>query len=252
MAIPVSFLSDQLRLVGELHLPETAGPWPGLCICHGIPAVPFNPEDTGYREVAARFAAAGFATLVFNFRGAGLSEGNFDMLGWSRDLSTAVTFLSHVDHVDMSRIFLTGFSGGAAASIHLAARDDRVKGVVSCASPAHFCDLIEGPALNECLSRWREIGIIRDPGFPPDLADWVSGFLEVAPVRHAGRIAPRPLLLIHGAADDVVPLSHAHQLYNAAAEPKHLEILTDGVHRLRVDERAIGIALRWLRKHASA
>ena len=251
MTLPVTFFSDNLRLAGELHLPPHPGRHPGLCISHGIPAVPFNPEDRGYHDLAARFANAGFATLLFNFRGAGLSEGDFDMPGWTRDVTAAIDFLSTIDTVDSSRLFLMGFSGGAAACIYRAAYDARVAAVVSCASPAHFDELFEGAAMNGCLTRWREIGIIRDPSFPQDMDRWAAGFRVVAPVAHVNRIAPRPILFLHGDADEVVPAAHARQLFEAAGEPRQLTIIPGGAHRLRVDERAMTIALEWLRSRSS-
>lgn len=251
MTRPVTLFSDNLRLAGELHLPPYPGRHPGLCICHDIPAVPYNPEDRGYHDLAARFAAAGFATLLFNFRGAGLSEGDFDMPGWTRDVTAAIDYLSTIDAIDSSRLYLMGFSGGAAACIYRAAYDTRVAAVVSCASPAHFGDLFEGTALNGCLTRWREIGIIRDPSFPHDMDRWAAGFREVAPVAHVNRIAPHPILFLHGDADEVVPVAHARQLFEAAGEPRQLTIIPGGAHRLRVDERAMTIALEWLRSRSS-
>lgn len=251
MAAPASFVSDGLRLAAELHLPPGSGPQPGLCICHGIPAVRYNPEDTGYHDLAVRCADAGFVTLLFNFRGAGLSEGDFDMPGWTRDLAAATDYLLGLGTVDASRLFLMGFSGGAAACITRAAADDRVAGVVSCASPADFEDLIAGDRLAQYLTRWREIGIVRDPAFPPDMAAWAAGFRQVTPVEHVSGIAPRPILLLHGDADDVVPVSHAYRLFQAAGEPRTLSILPDGQHRLRVNEQAMAIALDWLRSHSS-
>jgi uncharacterized protein len=251
MTLPVSFVSDGLRLAGELHLPSGSGVHPGLVICHGIPAVAFNPEDRGYRDLAERFAMAGFTTLLFNFRGTGLSEGDFDLPGWTRDITAALDHLSTVEAADVTRLFLMGFSGGAAAGICHAAGDMRVAGVVSCASPAHFDDLIDGDALHACISRWREIGILRDPSFPRNLDEWTSGFRTTAPENHIARIAPRPLLILHGDADDVVPVTHARQLFSVAGEPKQLVILPGGAHRLRVDERAMSIAMEWLLAHAS-
>jgi len=251
MAQPVAFESEHLRLLGELHLPASTGPYPALCICHGIPAVPYNAQDPGYHDLAARLAGSGFVTLLFFFRGAGLSEGDFDMAGWSRDIDAAVTFLAGLPEVDTSRLFLMGFSGGAAAGIHRAAHDPRIAGVVSCASPAHFADLLDGDGLNACLARWREIGIIRTPGFPADVERWLVGFREVAPQDHIGRIAPRPVLLLHGDADEVVPVAHARMLHAAAREPKQLTVLPGGAHRLRVDEIAMSTALEWLRTHAA-
>ena len=251
MKVPITFPSDGLRLAAEIYLPPGSGPVPGLCICHGIPAVRYNPEDTGYADLAARCSAAGFATLRFNFRGAGLSEGDFDMPGWTRDLGAAIGCLLEDNRVDPSRLFLMGFSGGAAACIYRAAEDPRVAGVVSCASPADFEDLLDPRTLAGCLLRWREIGIVRDPAFPPDIDAWAHGFRSVAPVDHVAGIAPRPILFPHGDADEVVPVSHAQRLFHAAREPKALSILPDGLHRLRVDERAMTIAQDWLRSHAS-
>jgi len=245
---PVGFTSDELRLAGRLFLPDGASQAPGLCVCHGIPAVPFNPSEQGYAVLARRFAAEGFATLIFNFRGAGLSQGDFDMAGWTRDLEQAVRCLSHQRLVDKSRIFLLGFSGGAAAAICAAARNPDVRGVVSCASPATFDDLFAGAAMDGAVAHWRQIGIIRDPSFPPDRRAWGQGFRDVEPVSHVARLAPRPLLILHGDADEVVPVAHASRLYGAAAEPKELAIIPEGHHRLRVDERAMDLAANRLKR----
>lgn len=245
---PVGFTSDGLRLAGRLFLPDGTLQAPGLCICHGIPAVPFNPSEEGYAVLARRFAGGGFATLLFNFRGAGLSEGNFDMAGWTRDLDRAVGCLASQPRVDPDRIFLLGFSGGAAAAICMAAHSEVVRGVVSCAAPAVFDDLFAGPAMDSALAHWREIGIIRDASFPPDRSAWERGFREVEPVSHVSRIAPRPLLILHGGADEVVPVAHASRLYEAAREPKELAIVAEGRHRLRVDERAMDLAANRLKR----
>jgi len=59
--------SDGLELAAEVYIPAGDRLCPALCICHGIPAVPYNPEDRGYPELAQKFCAAGFITLIFNF-----------------------------------------------------------------------------------------------------------------------------------------------------------------------------------------
>ena len=82
----VHLKADGLNLVGELYVPSGNQIHPALCICHGIPATPPDPTDRGYALLAQRFCHAGFTTLIFNFRGTGRSEGNLDILGWSRDL----------------------------------------------------------------------------------------------------------------------------------------------------------------------
>jgi predicted acyl esterase len=83
----VSWISDGLKIVGEFYAPENpAALLPALVLCHGIPAKVKGPDDRGYPLLAEWFCREGFFVLIFNFRGAGLSEGNFDLLGWARDL----------------------------------------------------------------------------------------------------------------------------------------------------------------------
>ena len=113
--------ADGLELAGELHIPSKDKVHPALCICHGIPAAPSDPTNKGYTLLAQSFCHAGFTTLIFNFRGTGKSEGNLDILGWSRDLQAALNFLYNLKEVDRTRFCLLGFSGGAAVSVYTAA-----------------------------------------------------------------------------------------------------------------------------------
>ena len=123
--------SDNLDLVGEVYYPEAVDePYPAICLCHGIPlGQQHSPGDSGYPGLAQRLCDAGFVTLIFNFRGTGQSQGNLDMLGWTRDLEAAIDFLSSLDEVDKSRLCLLGSSGGAAVSVYVAANDTRVSSV---------------------------------------------------------------------------------------------------------------------------
>ena len=83
----ISWKSDGLRIIGEVYLPSgRTRTFPALVISHGIPAKGKSPDDRGYPLLAERFCREGFEVLIFNFRGAGLSEGDFDILGRSRDL----------------------------------------------------------------------------------------------------------------------------------------------------------------------
>jgi putative redox protein len=79
---------------------------------------------------------------------------------------------------------------------------------------------------------------------------WLDGFKAVAPIKHIDKIAPKPLLLVHGADDDVVPVEHVDRLYKKAGRPKEKLILPGAGHRLRQDERAIEAVMSWLSKLA--
>jgi len=248
----VVLCSDDIMLAGQVFLPDDCtGVYPAVCICHGIPAVSYNPDEKGgYPELAARFCRAGFIALVFNFRGCGPSQGNIDLPGWADDLEAAVEFLYMIPEVDRKKIYLVGSSGGAAACISVAAREKRVSAVATLACPAEFDFMAGGYTVESLIVRFREIGIIKDADFPPLVKKWLDGFKTVAPIEHIDKISPKPLLLVHGADDDVVPAEHVERLYKKAGRPKEKLVLPGAGHRLRQDERAIGAVMSWLRKLA--
>ena len=240
---------DGLRLAAQVHTPEGQAPHPALCICHGVPAgrTP-DPTDRGYPLLAEMFSRAGFVVLIFNFRGAGESEGNLDMLGWTRDLEAAVDYLYDLEGVDSSRLSLMGFSGGAAVTIYHAAKDTRITSVVACACPARFFAIPEFSRAEEFLEHCRRVGTIRDSDFPPSAEEWASGFEQVSPRMHVHKISPRPILIVHGDRDETVDPSHAWELYEKASDPKEISMIEGGEHKLRLSEPAMTAALSWLRK----
>jgi dipeptidyl aminopeptidase/acylaminoacyl peptidase len=246
---PVNWKVDGITIVGELRLPERAGRSPALCICHGIPSgKPADPGDGGYPGLAESFCLAGFVTLIFNFRGTGLSGGNFDMIGWTRDLGGAVDYLNSCPQVDRSCIYLMGFSGGAAASAYVAAHDARVARVVLCACPAEFHRIVVEKRADFSLEHFRQIGLIRDRDFLPSLDDWTNNFREVTPVNWIDRIAPRPLLMIQGKDDDLIDEEQAWRLYGKAGDPKEIAVVAGAGHKLRLSDQAMDIALAWLKR----
>jgi dipeptidyl aminopeptidase/acylaminoacyl peptidase len=239
--------ADGLELAGELHIPSRDKIYPALCICHGIPAAPPDPTDRGYTVLAQRFCHAGFTTLIFNFRGAGKSQGNLDILGWTRDLQAALDFLYNLKEADKTRFCLLGFSGGAAVSIYTAAHDSRVSYVVTCACPADFHSLPQREMPLDTIQRFRQIGAIRDKDFPPSIEEWQRGFETVSPINWIDKISPRPLLLVHGDADELIPLEHAYKLYQKAKEPKELKIIPGAKHKMRLEKAAMAFVLDWLK-----
>jgi len=239
--------ADGLELVGELHVPSRDQAHPALCICHGIPAAPPDPTDMGYTLLAQRFCHAGFTTLIFNFRGTGRSEGNLDILGWSRDLQAAIDFLYNLDEVDKTRFCLLGFSGGAAVSVYTAAQDPQVSAVITCACPADFHSLSQKETPSDTIQRFRQIGAIRDKDFPPSIEDWQKGFETITPINWIDKISPRSLLLVHGDADELIPLEHAQKLYKKAKEPKELKVIQGAKHKMRLEKAAMDFVLNWLK-----
>ena len=243
--------SEGLKIFGEMYLPAgPPAPFPSVVICHGIPGKTKGADDPGYPALAERLCREGFLVVIFNFRGTGMSEGNFDILGWTRDLESGLDDLSRRSEVNREKVYLMGFSGGAAVSIYVAAHRKEIGGVISCASPADFQDLLIGRGLTDFLAHAREVGIIRDPLFPSSLPEWKQTFETVKPLQWIDQIPPRPLLLIQGSADEVVDPFHAHRLYEKVKRQADLYWIEGAGHRLRLEERAMNKALEWLKEIA--
>lgn len=235
---------NQAPVRAWLCTPEAAGqPWPLAILCHGLPAAQATTTEHGYLALADQIVAAGFAALVFNFEGCGLSGGRLDLNAWRQDLNLIISAAAACNQIDPRQIHLIGFSaGGAVAAAVLQHSPAAIKSLLLVASPANLAEIL--PSEPEKL--WRHFAAIGcvPPDLPSDLKDWYAGFAFDTTAALAGRSCP--LGLIHGTADETVPAAHAERLFAAAAEPRQLKMLAGGSHRLRLDERATKLILEWL------
>jgi fermentation-respiration switch protein FrsA (DUF1100 family) len=130
----VTFTSLGLRLAGDLRVPDDSTQrGPG-----GLPALTFTGPISGVKDqvvgnYADRLAAAGFATLAFDHRNFGDSEGeprqHEDSAGKLADLRDAVGYLASRPEVDGDRIGVVGVCLGGGYAVRAAAFDPRVRAV---------------------------------------------------------------------------------------------------------------------------
>jgi len=218
-------------------------------LCHGFPADPGGGAATvqTYSELADHLAGdGGWVVLTFNFRGTGASEGDFSLGGWLDDLRAAVGHLERTDSV--AGVWVAGSSTGGALAICEAAEDERVRGVATLAAPATFAKWSANP--EAFLAHAREVGVITDPAHPADPARWARELTEIDPLSVVAKIPPRPLLIVHGHDDEVVPLDAARALAEGAGDSADLRVVPGAGHRLRHDPRVVAILLGWLEQMA--
>ena len=127
----VEFRSGDSICRAWLYLPATTEPRPVIVMAHGLGGV----REMRLDAYAERFAAAGYACLVFDYRHFGASDGQprqlLDIKRQLADWSAAVVFARTCPDVDGSRIILWGTSFGGGHVIVTAARDSRIAAVVS-------------------------------------------------------------------------------------------------------------------------
>lgn len=184
--------------------------------------------------------------MAMHYRGCGGSEGNFSLLGWLRDVESAIDVLGARD--DVSSVSVIGFGTGAALAICAAASRPQVRAVAAVAPPADFADWSNSP--DELLRHARSVGAIHDEDFPGDTDDWAAELAQVQAVQAAGELSPRPLTILHGHDDEVVPLFDSRIVADAHGSAE-LRVIGGAGHLLRYDPRAIAILLGWVdrRRH---
>jgi dipeptidyl aminopeptidase/acylaminoacyl peptidase len=239
---------DGITIRGSVLFPvaKPSRQYPVVVICHGIPGsgAARPPDDPGYEGLAQEFASKGMAAVIFNFRGCGDSGGNFDMLGWTRDLETVLDRIVNTPYIDPTRLMILGFSGGGAAAIYAAADNPNIYSLAVVGTPAHFTIFEKDP--DEIVADFKKRGIIRDQDFPPDLQKWLNGFEEVEPRRWVAHFKGKHLLVVHGDADELIPLEHAYEIFRRApAGIAKISVIPGGVHRLRLDPRCMEIVENW-------
>ena len=110
----LSRISD-LNLDGVLNLPErVSGQIPSLIVCHPHPAFGGDMNNSVVMTICQKANLNGFATLRFNFRGVGLSEGQFGGGEQEKlDVKSALDVLRNWPGLNRKQISLCGYSFGA-------------------------------------------------------------------------------------------------------------------------------------------
>ena len=201
-----------------------------VVVCHGFT----GSKEGGGQAIAMGedLSARGFSTLLFDFAGCGESEGNWEDLTLTGQIEDLAAVVEWCRCEGFSRIILTGRSFGGSTVLGYAARDRAIAGVCTWAAvarPDHLFlryaeGLLEGSPDELMVIEGEEGKLELKRGFFLDLAKHDL-------LKCAAAVSPRSLLVLHGSADESVPLRDAELIYNAAAEPKKLMIIEGADHR---------------------
>lgn len=261
----VEFYSEGVRLAGILRLPDGDGVFPGIVQGPGWLGLKDAKLYLPYHEA---LTAAGFAVLIFDYRGFGDSDGDRGIISprnQLEDLINAVTYLQARDEVDDDRIGVFGSGGtGGGNAVLLAAHDRRVQCAVSQVPVAdgedwlhrmrreyewyEFLDRLDQDRRTRVLTGKGELVHPREEIMVPtperrqtSVKKDVDGKIpDSVPLSAADEIlAYRPidvvdrvknLMIIAVEQDATTPTDHAIALYERAADPKLLVLQRHTTH----------------------
>ena len=171
-----------------------------LLVCHG------NGGNVGGRvRLVELLAGVGFDVLLFDYRGYGRSTGKPDEEGTYRDARAALRALQQ--EVGDAPVIYLGESLGGAVALQLALESP----------PA---GLVLQSTFTSVRDMAREHYSLLPTALVPD---------AYASKERIARLSA-PLLVVHGERDEVVPVEHGRALFEAAPEPKELELIPDVGH----------------------
>lgn len=139
------FSSGTLKLEGRLAIPARAEKVAGVVLCHPHPLYGGSMDNNVLFALSAALIGRGIASLCFNFRGVGQSEGEYDgAQGEIDDALAAAAFLADLTVIDPAGMGLAGYSFGGAIALEAGLLSDTIKAVVA-VSP-HQIPALDGAA----------------------------------------------------------------------------------------------------------
>ena len=229
----LEIVSDGLKLKAVLRTPEM-DLWPVVILCHGFLS---HKDSSKYKHLARVFAQESIATVRFDFRGCGESEGLLSESSISRrwrDLQRVIDTTVALENFD-GRLGLLGSSLGGYLALLELSRNSQIRCVAVWSTPSHLFELAK---------RLAEISPVE---FSQECyRDLLT--VELLPrLKNVGHV-----LIVHGREDRQVLPKHGSSLFEALDEPKALHMLTGADHRFSSQEsreEAIRLTMEWFKKY---
>jgi fermentation-respiration switch protein FrsA (DUF1100 family) len=220
-----------VTVYGLLAVPKMGGPLPAFFVLPGATVTKEGEQGT----LGNALNGLGFVTLILDQRGHGETaasggvlyqfEGDYQLWSQGReathhmavyDALRAFDLLYQLPGtaIDRNRIYAAGESMGGNYAMVAAGIEPRIGGLMLVSSS----------------------GFKFEPQVDPKAAEFLKSIVGDS---YIGMLQPRPLLMLHGEGDGVVPYGHVLDTFQGAGEPKALLTINSSVHAYSPEMREI-------------
>lgn len=241
----VNYPNKQNLLLAGLLYSGTRTDGTLVIICHGFTG---SKEGGGMAiAMAEEIGKQGYATLLFDFSGCGESQGSFSDITLTKQINDLASSVDYGLALGFQRVITLGRSFGGTTALCHAAFDKRIAGVCTWSAPVELIELFSVFLEPENTIEDNIILLTNQNGTVMISKKFFTDLRQHKPILHVSMIAPRPLLVLHGQNDSVVPVSNAYLIYSSAGTPKELKIIPQADHQFtRHYREAWQITFAWL------
>jgi putative redox protein len=250
MEQPIHFYNEQgEKLVGSLHLPKRAAEC-GVVFGHCFTC---SRHTRIIRETCNELAAEDFLALRFDFSGNGQSDGEFSKSTYSKQIADMQTAADVILKRGVRRIGLAGHSMGAVIAVLAAARIQTVKAVCALAgrlsglNAAHFFSRRQ-------IKDLEETGRVAFTSRGRSLQLSTEFFADAKQYDLPGTIKSMntPLMLVHGDADEIIPVEDAYLAKTLNPEYAELAVISGADHMFSSEMhrlQTVKLVVKWFKEH---
>jgi putative redox protein len=231
-------------LSGVLHHPAGGQPGGTVILCHGMES---NKNSEKLIYLGRALAAQEILALRFDFSYAGESSGKFEDITYSGELDDLRAAYAFAQNYHAGKTAIFGSSMGGTVALLFAAEEQSIAALVTLAAPLHPENFPKRILTAGQLQEWRDCGFTLYNGRRLNVS--LLEDLQALDVAASAKKISCPVLILHGDADEVVPVAEARELDGCLRGAKRFLIFEGGDHRLSdpmLMERALAEALDWL------
>lgn len=245
----ISFKNEQKQKIsGYLHVPEKPNN-KGIVLAHCFTCSKHIPIIKKMCDYLAD--NANYLVLRFDFSGNGESEGKFEESTYTKQISDFTAAIDFMSNQKVDSIGALGHSMGAAVAILGGVKNSKVSAIVT----------LGGDSSTEGIEQAFDKKILRDIktkglctfkifGKKVTLTKEFFNDSRTHNIEQALSESKKPIHIIHGEKDEIIPVENAKSLYKYANSPKKLTIIQEGNHMFTKSlPKTLDLACEWFSKY---